>query len=146
MQDPRDYAHVYALLFDLATRLQVLMDRELRPDDLTAKQWYLVLSLERSGEDSLALGELARLVGTSHQNVKQIALKLERRGFVTLRSDPGDRRSVRVSVTDACRRYFESRSARDAELLSLLFAPVDEQVPHLRSTLEALDKHLDSLL
>ena len=145
MPDVDDRAQVYALIFDLSTRLQVLMDRELAADGLTAKQWYLILNIARSNKEAVTLGELAGMAGTSRQNVKQIALKLERRGFLRLSVNPADKRSLRLSVTDACRTYFRNRAARDVKLLAMLFQPIDTRLWDLKNALTTLDHHFAEL-
>jgi DNA-binding MarR family transcriptional regulator len=46
------------------------------------------------------LSEAAARYGSSRQNVKQIALGLEARGYVRLTPDPVDARATRIEVTD----------------------------------------------
>ena len=138
-------AHIYALIFDCSTRLQVLMDRELEKDGLTAKQWYLLLCIERSGQDFVTLTDLAALIGTSRQNTKQLALKLERSGFVDMSPNPGDGRSLILQTTDKCKAHFRNRESRDHYLLELLFAPVSDELTQLHSALSRLDEHFTHL-
>lgn len=46
-------------------------------------------------------------MGSSHQNVKQILLKLEKKGFVTIIVDKNDKRKQRIELTDYCRDFCE---------------------------------------
>ena len=76
---------LFGTVFALENRLQVLGDRLL--EEITAKQWFVLVVLGLFGEKAPTSGELAEEVGSSYQNVKQIALKLEKKGYVTLESD-----------------------------------------------------------
>jgi DNA-binding MarR family transcriptional regulator len=46
------------------------------------------------------ISEATAVFGTSRQNVKQVALQLERRGWLRLEPDPADRRALRLVLTD----------------------------------------------
>lgn len=121
------------------------MDRELAADGLTARQWYLILAIERSGEEALGISDAARLAGTTRQNVKQLALKLEKKGFLRIRPNPSDGRGLLLSVTDSCRAYWAARQGRDTELLAEAFAPLDDTIEVFSSSLRKLDANLQEL-
>ena len=70
-----------------------ILDAVLKPDGLTAKQWMLLVSIESLGPEAPTLGQTARRYGASHQAVRDVAVRLERRGFLELRRDAHDRRS-----------------------------------------------------
>ena len=53
------------------------------------------------------MNELSDVMGSSHQNVKQILLKLEKKGFVSAIPDEKDKRKQRIFVTDKCRTFLE---------------------------------------
>jgi len=137
--NPENQAVLFARFFDLANKLQILMDRELQADGLTSKQWLLTLAIERYGSPGLTLTEAAARLGCSHQNAKQLALKLNSKGFLTLSRDSGDRRQLRLEVTDSCREYWERRGDRDTALLSDLFSPLTgDETDHLLRGVSAL--------
>ena len=46
-------------------------------------------------------------MGSSHQNVKQILLKLEKKGFVSISVDEQDKRKQRIELTDYCQEFCE---------------------------------------
>ncbi len=83
-----DKQAIFGSLFLLATTLDTVGDRFL--GDLTTKQWYLMAMLGTFFAEPPTIGELAERMGTSHQNVKQIARRLEEKGFLDLERDrPG---------------------------------------------------------
>ncbi len=68
--------------------------------DLTTRQWLLLAVLTKSFPGrSPSLSEAAEKYGSSRQNVKQIALGLEARGFVRLVPDRDDGRTTRIELT-----------------------------------------------
>ncbi|OEH85075.1 hypothetical protein BHU72_05545 [Desulfuribacillus stibiiarsenatis] len=103
--------HIFGNLFYLRNKLQVIMDQTLAPYDLTTQQWYLLAVMEEFFQTSPTLGELANRMGSSHQNVKQIALKLQGKGFLRMEKDSEDRRTIRIVMTDKSVMMAEQRGA-----------------------------------
>ncbi len=135
-------AQSFALLIDLGTKLQVLADRALAPTGLTTRQWFLCLVVQQAG-GSLSITECARRMGTSRQNAKQLALKLERKGFLAIARDGADARALRLSLTEACVAFWDRRTDDDRRILDRLFAclPQTETV-QLRETLVTLSREV----
>lgn len=50
---------------------------------------------------------VAQVLGMTHQNVKQIASVLERKGFIEITVDPADRRARRLQLTPHHHRFWE---------------------------------------
>lgn len=97
--DPRP--ELYWALFVLVQHLSRRMDERLTTLGLTSRQWLLLAVLQQSFPGaSPTLTEAAARYGTSRQNVKQIALGLERRGWLTIEPDPIDGRASRLVLTD----------------------------------------------
>lgn len=88
---------IFGNLMRIGNRLQTVLDKKM--DDLSAKQWYILIVMELFSEPP-TLKQLADASDSSYQNVKQIVLKLEQKGFVKLLSDPNDKRAKRVHVTE----------------------------------------------
>lgn len=139
-------AQSFALLIDLGTKLQVLVDRHLAPSGFTTRQWFLCIILEQAGR-SLSLRETALRMGTSHQNAKQLALKLERNGYLRIERDPEDARALRLSLTEACKSYWNRRKDRDREILETLFRSLPAaELDSLHRALKRLDLDVHALL
>ena len=115
---------LFRLLIGLAGRLRTLMDRQLEPTGITTQQ-AACLMIVGAAETPLAQGELARLLGVSHQNVRQLTTALERKGLVHVDVDPQDRRTKRIRAAKAAKRIFERRNATDYEVVAGWFGSVD---------------------
>jgi DNA-binding MarR family transcriptional regulator len=95
----------------LAQELRTHMDQLLREDDLTTQQAALVTVIDARNEPSI--GQAAEALGTTHQNIKQLADALERKGFVRITADPADRRIRRLTTTPKCDATWQRRSDAD---------------------------------
>lgn len=73
--------------------------------EITWKQFFAIICINLC-EDPPTLNELSDVMGSSHQNVKQILLKLEKKGFVSAVPDEKDKRKQRIFVTDKCRTFW----------------------------------------
>ena len=111
-------------VFVIVGHLTRLTDHGLADWDLTTRQWLLLAVLARGfGGRSPSLSEAAAAYGSSRQNVKQIALSLETRGYLRLVPDPADGRTTRLVLTGKVRRFDEPEGqARGRDLLEAAFA------------------------
>lgn len=129
---------IFAMIFDLANKLQVLGDRYLGQDGMTIKQWFLTLTIEQCGDTPPTLGEVAQRMGTSHQNAKQIALKLQDKGFLRFEKDSRDRRSLRLVLTPKHREFWDARAGQDEQFVADMFSELSEQ--EIRAMYEGIRK------
>lgn len=109
---------IFGNLFRVANRLQSRMDAQMR--DLTAKQWFVILMLEMFDAPP-TLGQLAQASDSSHQNTKQLALKLQEKGFVRILSDPDDARAMRIIATDKCDAWDKENKEIAAAFVEAMF-------------------------
>jgi DNA-binding MarR family transcriptional regulator len=94
-------AEVFGSIFVVVQHLARRADAELAVLDLTTRQWLLLAVLTKSSPGgSPSLSEAAEKYGSSRQNVKQIALGLEARGFVRIVPDRDDARTTRIELTE----------------------------------------------
>jgi len=125
-------------LFVSSLRLEQLMNRELERDGLTVKQFHLLWVIETHGSPP-SIKEAASLMSSSHQNVKQIALKLERKGFLRIEKDEEDGRKLRLHLTDANFEYWKKRAADHDRALKRIFSGLtNEEISEIESSLERL--------
>ncbi len=115
----------FRLIVLLAQELRTLMDQLLRADGLTTQQAALITAVESIGAPSLS--EAAAALGTTHQNAKQIATALERKGFLRIEPDERDRRVRRLVTTPRSRAYWAQRSPADYEHVLGWFADLSER-------------------
>lgn len=116
-----DRSEAFGLLFFTANRLEVLIDRLLAEDGLTARQWMLMAVVSRSSGKTVSIGTAASMLSTSHQNIKQMAVLLSRKGFLNMERPPEDARKLCLSMTEKSETYWREREGRDQELLNALF-------------------------
>lgn len=130
-------------LIATATMLRVRMDRLLADSGLTTQQATL-LNFVIARPTRPALSEVARGLGMTHQNVKQIALALERKGFVEFAADPADGRIRRLVPTERCRRFWRRRDASDFDRVETWTAGLtDDEVDTVVRLLARLRARMD---
>ncbi len=126
MLDGYDNQHIlFGLFFAFHNRLQAAGDAFY--SEITAKQFFMLVCLSLFGEQPPTLNELSEVMGSSHQNVKQLALKLEKNGLITLCTDEQDRRKTRVLPTEELNAFQEKYYNREMEFMGKLFAGVSQE-------------------
>lgn len=121
MDDIDKQKYIFGSIFLLANRLQVIGDQYLGRDEITTKQWFLNVMISQFGDNPPTLSEVAELMGSSRQNVKQLALKLEEKGFLNIQKDNQDARALRLKLTDKSREFWDKRQEQDDEYIEGLF-------------------------
>ncbi len=122
MEDERDaepaQAELFGDVFVLVQHLTRRTDAALEDWGLTSRQWLLLAVLTRGFTGRAAsLSEAASVYGSSRQNVKQIALGLEERGYLRLVPDPGDARTTRLVLTEKVGHFDEPEGQRRTRAL-----------------------------
>ena len=101
---------VIGLMNRFNNQFQALADATF--EELSWKQVFFLNCVTLFGEPP-SIKDVADLVGCSHQNAKQILLKLEKSGFVIMEQDENDRRRQRIKMThkaEAFRKEFDEPS------------------------------------
>lgn len=132
---------IFGLLFLLANQLQTIGDNFF--EEITTKQWFILIVLTLFPDRAPTLNELSEAAGSSHQNVKQIILKLESKGFVELTKDEKDARKFRIRVTPRCEQFFEQNHERSDLFMTQLFNQLGET--ELNTTAKVLNKLQENL-
>ena len=126
------------LLSAFDNRYQAAADKYFK--EITWKQFFAIICINLCKEPP-TLNDLSEVMGSSHQNVKQILLKLESKGFVSMKTDKKDKRKQRFFVTDKCRKFLEendNRSRTSTQIIDQIFEGVDEN--SLTVTIETIMK------
>lgn len=113
---------IFGMLFKVSNGLQVYLDRQLSQDKLTAKQMFLMIVVNTFGDDYPSLKQVAERSSSSYQNVKQLALKLEKAEYLKIELDPKDKRKRVLKLTDKARAYWYERDGQDEKQMTSLFA------------------------
>ncbi len=123
MKKDEKQAFIFASMFVIANRMQLLGDK--LDLNITIKQWLFLAVVSKSDGKAPTITEIARLAGYSRQNVKKMAVILEKEGLVTITKDDFDARINRVSLTQKCNDYFAENEYKAMELITRLFADFD---------------------
>jgi DNA-binding MarR family transcriptional regulator len=129
---------------ETAARLRVVvarLARQLRqhsPGGLTPSQWSAMVSVE--GHTSLRIGDLADHEGVSAPTATRLVASLEEAGLLSRTSDPADRRTAYVALTEAGREKLEwARRVNTASLAQRLSAMSADDVSRLSELLPILE-------
>ena len=141
-----DQPYIFGSLLMVANRIDTLLERELRPFDVTAKQWFLSVMIASLFDQPPTIMELARTMGSSHQNVKQVALKLQKKGLLRLEKDPDDGRVTRLFMTDFSQTFWRQTDEAGRDFLQRLFSGLNEMdLKNMRAALDELLENIEQL-
>lgn len=119
--------YIFGSLFLLANKLQVTGDQYMGRDGMTTKQWFLTAMISQFGDNPPTLSEVADLMGSSRQNVKQLALKLEEKDFLRIEQDEHDARALRLKLTEKSQEFWDKREDKDSQFISDLFEDFNQE-------------------
>jgi DNA-binding MarR family transcriptional regulator len=115
--------------------------RQQSPGGLSPSQWSALAMLAE--HQPLRIGDLADREGVSAPTATRLVASLEELGLLSRTSDPADRRTAYVALTDAGREKIEwARGVRTAALVTRLSALPAEQVQQLINALPILESLL----
>ena len=116
---------LFGLLFALQNRLQAVGDTFY--EEITCKQFFLLACMNLFQGEVPTVQDWAAVMGSSHQNVKQILNKLEQKGYVSVEPDEEDRRKLRISLTEYAAVMAEKYRVKEEEFMTGLFDGVTEE-------------------
>ncbi|MDO5708634.1 MAG: MarR family transcriptional regulator [Coriobacteriales bacterium] len=129
---PPNY-YLLGLLSAFENRFQAMADSMMQ--EVSWKQFFAIICINLCQEPP-TLKELSEILGSSHQNVKQILTKLEKKGFVEFLPDVVDKRKRRIVLTDQCREFCDKNDDMSREIMRRLFDGVSEE--EIASTVQTL--------
>lgn len=121
-------------------RFQAVADRTMK--EISWKQFFAIICINMCKEKP-TVKELAEIMGSSHQNVKQILLKLEKKSFVNITVDENDKRKQRIEVTDYCKEFCAKNDDITARIMKKMFDGVSEK--QLQITIQTIIQIADHL-
>jgi len=107
--------------------MDTLLERDMKEYGVTTKQWFLLVIIESLFDNPPTMKEVAKEMGSSHQNVKQIALKLEQKGLLILEKDKRDARATRLKLTDDSYAFLNKIKCEGTEFTKMLFKDIDKE-------------------
>lgn len=112
------------LLSAFENRFQAKADATMQ--EISWKQFFAIICINMCKE-APTVKELANIMGSSHQNVKQILLKLEKKGFVQIAPDEKDKRKQRIGLTEYCREFCAVNEGMSNSVMKKMFEGVPEE-------------------
>lgn len=138
-----DKQFIFGALLVVANRMDTILERELREYKITTKQWFLSIIIDNLFGEPPTIKSVAREMGTSHQNVKQVALKLEQKGFLKLEKDIDDARVTRLMLTEDSYKFWSKIEHKCFAFIEALYKNIEDK--DLANTREVLLKMSSNL-
>ena len=133
-------AFLIGLLSAFDNRFQTVADSFFA--EVTWKQFFAIICINLCKE-SPTINELSDVMGSSHQNVKQILLKLEKKGFVEMITDESDKRKRRIVITEKCEDFCKRNDEESKVRIGQMFAGIsEEQVIATIQTIAQMERNL----
>jgi DNA-binding MarR family transcriptional regulator len=95
-------------LYQCANMLHKTGSRAIEAEGLTTQQWAVLGALSRDeAHTGMGIGELAKYLMVSRQNLAGLVSRMERDGHISIASDTRDRRSRIVTMTESGRQVWQ---------------------------------------
>ena len=128
------------LLSAFENRFQAVADNSMK--EISWKQFFAIICINLC-KSNPTVKELAEIMGSSHQNVKQILLKLEKKGFVNISVDEKDKRKQRIELTPYCNDFCEKNNEISTNIMKKMFEGISEK--QLQTTIQTIIQIEDNL-
>lgn len=126
MENSNQKEYIFGGIFALANRVQILGDKI--DENMTIKQWLFLAIVSICESKAPTISEISNMMGSSRQNVKKMALILEKRKFAIVKKDEYDSRVIRVTLTEQCEQYFKSIEERSVDFIEKIFKGFDKEM------------------
>ena len=140
---PSSY-YLIGLLSAFENRFQAMADSMMQ--EISWKQFFSIICINMCKEPP-TLKELSDILGSSHQNVKQILLKLEKKDFIRFEQDESDKRKQRIVLTKTCRKFCEKNDDMSQKTMTRMFEGISEK--NIKTTIQTIikiEKNLKGIL
>lgn len=102
---------IFFKLYQCANMMHKTGTRAVQDEGITTQQWAVLGALSRPGaSEGISMGELARYLMVSRQNLSGLVTRMEREGHVAVIPDQRDRRSRLVVMTDSGRHVWVDKA------------------------------------
>ena len=135
--------YLLGLISAFENRFQAMADSAMQ--EVSWKQFFLIICINLCKEPP-TIGELSEIVGSSHQNVKQLLLKLEKKDFICFHPDERDKRKQRIHLTEHCREFCAKNDTMSISIMEKMFEGIPEKdIKTTIRTIVRIEKNLRSL-
>ena len=121
-----DRQYLFGVIFIVANRVDTMLEREFKRFGITTKQWFLSVIIDNLFDKPPTMKEVAKEMGSSHQNVKQVALKLEQKGLLILQKDEKDGRVTRLKLSDNSYDFWRNLRGEGTSFTEALFKDIEK--------------------
>lgn len=142
---PDEYM-IFASLLIISNRMDTMLERELKEFGVTTKQWFLTATIDSLFDNPPTMTAVAREMGSSYQNIKQVALKLQQKGLLELEKDKKDARVTRLRTTEQCQALWEKTQPKGTVFMENMFKGIDrEDLLRARNMLQKIQVNLNEM-
>ena len=131
---PSSY-YLLGLVSAFENRFQAMADNVMK--EISWKQFFAVICINMCKEPP-TLKELSDILGSSHQNVKQILIKLQNKGFIEFKTDEEDKRKQRIVLTKKCMNFCEKNNDMSIQIMAKMFDGISEK--DIQTTIKTITK------
>ena len=129
------------LLSTFENRFQTVADSFF--EEITWKQFFAIICINLCRE-SPTINELSEIMESSHQNVKQLLIKLEKKGFIEMIADDRDRRKQRIVTTKKCADFCKRNEKESQIQMNQMFEDIsEEQIITTIQTILQMERNLN---
>lgn len=116
---------LFGLFFAFHNRLQAVGDSFY--EEITCKQFFLMACMNLYPDEAPTANELAKTMGCTRQNVKEILNSLERKQLIRLEIDEKDKRKQRVYLTENAMLMAEKYQQKENEFMKYLYEGISDE-------------------
>lgn len=138
-----DQEYIFASLLLIANKMDTLLERSLSKYNITSKQWFMLILTVNAFKEPPSIKEIAAVMGSSHQNVKQLALKLSAKGMIVLEKDKKDLRATKVILTNECFLLFKNLEKEGFVFMNKFYKEIRNS--QLRDSRRFINQIMDNL-
>lgn len=137
-------AALFGFFFAFSNRLQAVADNIY--EGVTCKQFFLMVCMNLFEDEPPTANDLAKVMGCTRQNVKEILVSLEKKGLVSLVPHKTDKRKRIVMLSRKALDISAKYHSRDMEFLGKLYEGVtEEEIKSIYLFLTKLEDNLKNL-
>lgn len=135
-EDEIDHGELLYMMHELSRLISVHFDNAMVEHRLTHAQWWALMHI--SENEGQSQSELARIMQMGRAAASKLLERLEAKGWIERREDPGDHRVLRIYLRDRAAPVFELMRTEGRKQFDLMLAGIsaDEE----RGLIEGLRK------
>lgn len=118
--------YILIVLFLIQQRWSYTINKEFQKDQITTKQWLMLIIIGTAFKHDPSMQEVADAMSTTHQNVKQLATRLETTGYIKIETDKKNKRILRLKATAKTDEYWKANAAEHAKSIASYFKNLED--------------------